>query len=134
MVGLHLSGTTQRLIGVLVLIPLITAVWIDVKIASIMVAILGAGMAYEFSKMLKIPAIMAIALTLLIAVQSLPVWVFEAGMAWHSGLAGVSFGLTMMYRGALAGLFVIALSICLYFSALLLSQTDGHWLLLVLVL
>ena len=132
MVGLQLSGTTRRFIGVLVLIPIITAVWIDVKIASIMVAILGAGMAYEFSKMLKMPAIMAIALTLLIAVQSLPVWVFDAGAAWHSGLAAVSFGVTMMYRGALAGLFAIALSICLYFSALLLKQTDGHWLLLVL--
>ena len=38
----------------------------------------------------------------------------------------------MMYRGALAGLFAIVLSICLYFSTLLLNQTDGHWLLLVL--
>jgi phosphatidate cytidylyltransferase len=38
----------------------------------------------------------------------------------------------MLYRGALAGLFAIALSICLYFSALLLNQTDGHWLLLML--
>ena len=132
MVGLQLSGTTRRFIGVLVLIPIITAVWIDGKIASIVVAFLGAGMAYEFSKMLKMPAIMAIALTLLIAVQSLPVWVFDAGAAWHSGAAAVSFGVTMMYRGALAGLFAIALSICLYFSALLLNQTDGHWLLLML--
>ena len=54
------------------------------------------------------------------------------GVAWHSGLAVVSFGITIMYRGALAGLFAIALSICLYFSALLLNQTDGHWLLLLL--
>ena len=67
MVGLQLSGTARRFIGVLVLIPIITAVWIDVKIASIVVCILAVGMAYEFSKMLKMPAIMAIALTLLIA-------------------------------------------------------------------
>ena len=132
MVGLQLSGTKRRFIGVLALIPIITAVWIDGKIASIVVAFLGAGMAYEFSKMLKMPAIMAIALTFLIASQSLPVWVFEAGAAWHGGLAAVSYGVTMMYRGALAGLFAFALSICLYSSALLLKQTDGHWLLLVL--
>ena len=132
MVGLQLSGTTQRFIGLLVLIPIIMAVSIDVKIASIMVAILGAGMAYEFSKMLKIPAFMAITLTLLIALQSLPVWFFDAGALWHSGLAAVSFGVTMMYRGAFAGLFAITLSICLCFSALLLRHTDGHGLLLVL--
>lgn len=132
MVGPQLSGTTWRFIGVLVLIPIIMAVWMDVKVASIMVAILGAGMAYEFSKMLKMPAIMTILLTLLIAVQSLPVWMFDAAVAWHSGAAAVSFGVTMLYRGALAGLFAIALSICLYFSSLLLNQTDGHWLLLLL--
>ena len=132
MVGLQLSGTARRFIGVLILTPIIIAVWIDLKIASIMVAILGAGMAYEFSKMLKIPAIMAIALTTLIAVQSLPIWVFDVGTVWHSGFVAMSCGIAMLYRGALAGLFAIALSICLYFSALLLSQTDGHWLLLAL--
>ena len=132
MVGPQLSGTAQRFIGVLVLIPIVLAVWIDVKIAGIVVSILAVGMAYEFSKMLKMPAIMAISLTLLIALQSLPVWVFNAGLAWHSGLVAMSFGITLMYRGVLAGLFVIALSICLYFSTLLLNQTDGHWLLLAL--
>ena len=85
MVGLQLSGTTRRFIGVLVLIPIITAVWIDLEIASIMVTILGARMAYEFSKMLKMPAIMAIALALLIAVQSLPVWVFDSGRFGTAG-------------------------------------------------
>ena len=83
MVGPQLSGTVRRFIGFLVLIPIITAVWIDVKIASIVVTILAVGMAYEFSKMLKMPAIMAIALTLLIALQSLPVGVFDAGVVWH---------------------------------------------------
>ena len=132
MVGPQLSGTAQRFIGVLVLIPIIMAVWIDVKIAGIVVSILAVGMAYEFSKMLKMPATMAISLTLLIALQSLPVWVFDAGLVWHSGLVAMSFGITIMYREVLAGLFVIALSICLYFTTLLLKQTDGHWLLLAL--
>ena len=132
MVGSQLSGTTRRFVGLLVLLPIITAVWIDIKIASIIVTILGAGMAYEFSKMLKTNTTITIVLTLLIAVQSLPVWVFDAGLALHSGVAAVSFGVAMMYRGTFTGLFAIALSICLYFSALLLSQTDGHWLLLVL--
>lgn len=133
MVGPSLSGTAWRFIGVLALTPIIMAVWIDVKIASIVVTILAVGMAYEFSRMLKIPAIMTIILIILIASQSLPVWVFDAGMAWHSGLAVMSSGITFIYRGALAGLFAIALSICFYFSTLLLNQTDGHWLLLVLV-
>ena len=132
MVGPQLSGTAQRFIGVLVLIPIIMAVWIDVKIAGIVVSILAVGMAYEFSKMLKMPAIMAISLTLLIALQSLPVWVFDAGLVWHSGLVAMSFGITIIYRGVLAGLFVIALSLCLYFSTLLLNQSDGHCLLLAL--
>ena len=129
---LRLSGTARRFIGVLVLIPIITAVWVDIKIASIVVVVLAVGMAYEFSKMLQVPVIMAITLVPLIALQSWPVWLFEAEVAWHSGLAAVSFCITMMYRGALAGLFVLALSICLYFSALLLNQTDGHILLLAL--
>jgi phosphatidate cytidylyltransferase len=132
MVGPQLSGTARRFLGVLVLIPIITAVWFDIKIASIVVAILAVGMAYEFSKMLKMPVIAAIGLTLLIALQSLPVWLFDAGPVWHSGLALLSFGIAMMYRGVLAGLFALALAICLYFSALLLDQPDGHWLLLVL--
>ena len=132
MAGLPLYGTARRCIGVLVLIPIITAVWIDIKIASIVVAVLAVGMAYEFIKMLQMPAILVITLVPLIALQSWPVWVFEAEVAWHSGLAAVSFGIIIMYRGALTGLFALALSICLYFSALLLSQTDGHLLLLVL--
>ena len=132
MVGPQLSGTVQRFVGVLVLIPIIMAIWIDVKIAGIVVSILAVGMAYEFSKIMKMPAIMALSLTLLIALQSLPVWVVDAGLAWHSGLLAMSFGITIMYRGVLAGLFVIALSICLYFSALLLNQTDGHCLLCLL--
>ena len=132
MVGLPLSGTARRFIGVLVLVPIIMAVWTDLKIASIVIAVLAVGMAYEFSKMLQMPAFLAITLVPLIALQSWPVWVFEAEVAWHSGLAVVSFGITMIYGGALAGLFALALSICLYFLALLLNQTDGHWLLLVL--
>ena len=132
MLGHQLSGTAQRFIGVLVLIPIIIAVWIDVKIAGIVVSILALGMAYEFSKMLKIPAIIAISLTLLIALQSMPAWVFDAGFAWHCGLVAMSFCITIMYRGVLAGLFVIAVSICLYFSTLLLNQTDGNCLLLAL--
>ena len=132
MVGVPLSGTARRFIGVLVLIPVITAVWIDIKIATIVVAVLAVGMAYEFSKMFQMPATLAITLVPLIALQSWPVWVFEADVAWHIGLAAVSFGISIVYRGALAGLFALALSICLYFAALLLNQTDGHWLLLML--
>ena len=132
MIGPSLSGTARRFIGGLVLLPIITAVWIDIKIASVVIMVLAVGMAYEFSKMLKLSVIMAIVLILLIALQSLPVWVFDAGVVWHSGLAAVSSGIIMMYRGALAGLFAIALSICLYFSTILLNQTNGHWLLLLL--
>ena len=132
MAGPRLSSTARRFIGVLVLVPIITAVWIDIKIAGIVVTVLAVGMAYEFTKMLKIPIITATMLMLLISLQSLPVWVFDASMVWHSGLAVVSFCIATIYRGALAGLFAIVLSICLYFSALLLNQTNGHWLFLVL--
>ena len=132
MVGSQLSSTARRFIGVLVLVPIITAVWVDVKIAGIVVTVLAVGMAYEFSKMLKIHGIMATVLILLISLQSVPVWVFDASMVWHSGLAAVSFCIAMMYRGALAALFAIVLSLCLYFSTLLLNQTDGHWLFLIM--
>ena len=132
MVGPLVAGTARRLIGVLVLIPVIIAVWINVKIASIVVMILAVGMAYEFSKMLRMPTIVVIPLTFFIALQSMPVWVFDVEVAWHGGLAAVSFVITTMYRGAFAGLFAMVLSICLYFSTLLLNQTDGHWLLLLL--
>ena len=63
MVATQTSGTARRFIGVLVLIPIIAAVWSDVKIASIVILILAIGMAHEFSKMLKMPATMLIALT-----------------------------------------------------------------------
>ena len=132
MIGLNLSGTARRFIGVLVLIPIILAVWFDSKIASIVVAILAAGMAFEFSKMLKMQPILAILSALLIAMQSVPLWVFDGGVLWHSGLAVLSFGITLICSGLLAGLFALALSVCLYFAALLLHQPDGHWLLLVL--
>ena len=132
MVGPHLSDTSQRFVGALFLIPFVMVVWIDVKIASIMVTILAAGMAHEFTKMLKLPSVMPIMLALLITLQSLPPWLFDAGVAWHSGLAAMSFGISMIYRGILAALFALALSICLYFSSLMLNQADGHRLLLVL--
>ena len=132
MIGLNLSGTARRFIGVLFLIPIILAVWFDSKIASIVVAILAVGMAFEFSKMLKTRTILAILSALLIAMQSVPLWVFDGGVLWHSGLAVLSFGITLICSGILAGLFALVLSVCLYFAALLLHQPDGHWLLLVL--
>ena len=132
MIGLNLSGTARRFIGLLVLIPIILAVWFDSKIASIIVAILAAGMAFEFSKMLKTQTIFAILSALLIAMQSVPPWIFDGGVLLHSVLAVLSFGITLIYSGLLAGLFALALSVCLYFAALLLHQPDGHWLLLAL--
>ena len=130
--GLQISGTARRLFGVLVLMPFILAVWFDTKIASIAVTILAAGMAFELSKMLNMSKIVTTASTLFIALQSLPLWVFDGGIFWHIGLALLSFGITVIYGGVLAGLFAVVLAICLYFSALLLHHPDGHALLLVL--
>ena len=97
MVATQPSGTARRFIGVLVLIPIIAAVWSDVKIASIVILILAIGMAHEFSKMLKMPFNMTIVLTLLIGLQSFPVWMFNAGVVWHSVLAMLSFGIIIIY-------------------------------------
>ena len=128
----NLSVTARRCIGVLVLLPIIFAVWFDAGMASLAIVFIAVGMAYEVNKMLKMPSLANLLLSVWVILQALPIWFFEQGLWWHTGLALTTFGITLMYQRVLEGVFALALSICLCCTVLLLSQPTGHWLLLML--
>ena len=64
------------------------------------IALIAIGMAYEFSKMLRMPMLAKLTLCLhcIIAMQALPIWVFDLGSWWHAGLACLAFGITLTYH------------------------------------
>ena len=87
-------------------------------------------MAFEFGKMLKTQTILAICCII-------DRHAVGAALGFDGGAVAQWFWLYCFWHhvdlpGLLAGLFALALSVCLYFAALLLHQPDGHWLLLVL--
>jgi phosphatidate cytidylyltransferase len=128
----NISGTARRCIGVLVLLPIIAAVFFDARIASIVIALIAIGMAYEFGKMVTMPMLAKLTLCLCIILQALPIWVIDLGSWWHAGLACLAFGITLTYHQLLESVFALVLALCLYFTVLLLSEPSGHWQLLML--
>ena len=82
----NISGTARRCIGVLVLLPIIVAVFFDARIASIVIALIAVGMAYEFGKMVTMPMLAKLTLCLCIILQALPIWVVDLGLWWHAGM------------------------------------------------
>jgi len=127
-----LSGTMRRFVGVLLLVPIIVAVWFDAIVASFVIGILAIGMAYEFVKMVTMPNLFKMGLGLLICAQALPVAVFDIGLWWSVSLATLSLLIVIVYSQILVGVFALTLSACLYFTTLLLNEPGGHWLLLML--
>ena len=128
----NISGTARRCVGVLVLLPIIAAVFFDARIAGIVIALIAIGMSYEFGKMVTMPTPAKLTLSLCIILQALPIWVVDLGPWWHAGLAFLAFGITLTYYRLLESVFALALALCLYFTVLLLSEPSGHWQLLML--
>jgi phosphatidate cytidylyltransferase len=128
----NVSVTMRRCIGVLVLLPIVVLIWVDARIAGVVIAFIAAVMAYEFSKMVKMPVLVKLFLSGCIILQALPIWAFERDLRWHVGLAFSTLVITLIYQRALEGVFALAMSFCLCFTALLLSEPNGHWLLLML--
>ena len=128
----NISGTARRCIGVLVLLPIITAVFFDARIASIVIAFIAVGMAYEFGKMVTMPMLAKLKLCFCIILQALPIWLVDLGLWWHAGLAFLAFVITLTYHRLLESVFALVLALCLYFTVLLLSDPTGHWRLLTL--
>ena len=127
------SSTTKRCVGVLMMLPLVAAIWVDAKSASVIVMILAFGLAYEFYNLIKIPSSIKLALSFCVALQSLPIWIFDMHVIWHIGLALFCFLITFFYNHFFEGIFVLILSICICFSAWLIAEPAGHLLFLLLV-
>ena len=132
MLSPNISGTAWRCIGVLVLLPIIAAVFFDARIASIVIALIAVGMAYEFGKMVTMPMLAKLTLCLCIILQALPIWLVDLGPWWHAGLACLAFVITLTYHQLLESVFALVLALCLYFTVLVLSEPSGHWQLLML--
>jgi phosphatidate cytidylyltransferase len=116
----------------LVLLPIIAAVFFDARIASIVIALIAVGMAYEFGKMITMPMLAKSTLCLCIILQALPIWLVDLGYWWHAGLAFLAFVITLTFHRLLESVFALVLALCLYFTVLLLSEPSGHWRLLML--
>ena len=126
----NVSGTLRRFLGALLLLPVAAVVWASPMSAGIVVALLAFIMAYEFSKMVAWPPGVRATIILLIALQALPLWLFDGGAWWHFSLAFMAAVTAMFFQTSVMALFGLVLCICLYCVALLLSQPDGHMLLI----
>ena len=122
--------TATRCLGALLLLPVVAAVWLGNISAGIVVTVLSVVMAYEFSKMLKLPFFFGIIMVIVIASQAMPIWLVDFGVWWHLGLSLVAMVITAIFQKYIVAFFALTLSFCFYSVALLLAEPDGHLLLI----
>jgi phosphatidate cytidylyltransferase len=130
MVFKNASITGRRCFGALFLTPVVAAVWLNNSSAGVVVAMLSMVMAYEFSKMLKLPTFVTMAMVFVFALQAIPIWVLDVGVWWRLGLGFLAMAIAIAYQKYFAALFSLTLSFCFCSTVLLLAELDGHLLLL----
>ena len=126
------SGTMRRLLGAMLLIPVVGLVWYDQKIAGLVVLCLGILMGFETKRILALPAPIGLIVLAVISVLTTPQWLLSLSPLLMLSLAGLGAIVVGVYVSQLAAMFVGWLCLCLASASLLLSQPLGHVILLAL--
>ena len=126
------SGTMRRLLGLMLLIPVVGLVWYDQKIAGLVVLCLGILMGVETKRILALPAPIGVVILAVISVLTIPQWLLTLSPFMILSLAGLAAIVVGIYVSHLAAMFVGWLCLCLASASLLLSQPSGHFILLAL--
>jgi phosphatidate cytidylyltransferase len=136
-----MSGTTRRLVGALLFVPIIVLVAVSQSAAQWLLMALAALMVLEFSAMLALPMALRAALLMDFVLFALPAPVFSgieavAGMPLDLvilALAALVIGLIWaVTRNGLASIFIALIIACIVAARGLLGVADGNLILLVL--
>lgn len=122
----------RRLLGVILLIPVVGLVWYDQKIAGLVVLCLGILMGVETKRILALPTPIGVVILAVISVLTIPQWLLTLSPFMILSLAGLAAIVVGIYVSHLAAMFVGWLCLCLACASLLLSQPSGHLILLAL--
>ncbi|MEK9911566.1 MAG: phosphatidate cytidylyltransferase [Candidatus Puniceispirillum sp.] len=128
------SVTAKRFLGASLLLPVVLAVFFGQPSAGIMLFLLGVGMAFEISKMLRQRLSHSVVTMLLISLCAVPYSIIgvEPPLVFGVGISALAAGMVFLTATPLAAGFTFLLCVCLLCSAMLLSIPDGHITLLVL--
>ena len=136
-----MSGTTRRLVGALLFVPIIVLVAVSQSAAQWLLMALAALMVLEFSAMLALPMALRAALLMDFVLFALPAPIF-AGIEAAAGmpldlvilaLATLVIGLIWaMTRNGLASIFIALIIACIVAARGLLGVEGGNLILLVL--
>ena len=136
-----MSGTTRRLVGALLFVPIIVLVAVSQSAAQWLLMALAALMVLEFSAMLALPMALRAALLMDFVLFALPAPVLSgieavAGMPLDLvilALAALVIGLIWaVTRNGLASIFIALIIACIVAARGLLGVADGNLILLVL--
>ena len=136
-----MSGTTRRLVGALLFVPIIVLVAVSQSAAQWLLMALAALMVLEFSAMLALPMALRAALLMDFVLFALPAPVLSgieavAGMPLALvllALAALVIGLIWaVTRNGLASIFIALIIACIVAARGLLGVADGNLILLVL--
>ena len=136
-----MSGTTRRLVGALLFLPIIALVAVSQPASQWLVMVLAALMVLEFSSMLALPMALRAALLIDFVVFALPAPIFAAieataGMPLNLlilALAALAVGLIWaVTRDGLASIFFALLITCILATRELLGVENGNLVLLAL--
>ena len=122
----------RRLLGLMLLIPVVGLVWYDQKIAGLVVLCLGILMGVETKRILALPAPIGVVILAVISVLTIPQWLLTLSPFMILSMAGLAAIVVGIYVSHLAAMFVGWLCLCLASASLLLSQPSGHLILLAL--
>ena len=121
------SVTFRRLLGAIVLLPVVLVVWYDQKIGGLMVVVLALFMSVEANRITNMPPITGYLVVVLLIAQSIPQWVIDRPVAvTHGGALLVATMVLVHTKKNIVALFSGLLSLCFGYAALLLLQPSGH--------
>ena len=127
------SLTIRRVLGTMLLLPVIFAVWYDQRIGGLVIVFLALFMTLEATRITKLPPMTGYLVIGLIVAQSIPYWVIDRPVAFIHGLALLVAAVMLVYtKKNIVALFTGLLSLCLGYASLLLMQPSGHIMLVTL--
>ena len=125
-----LSPLAQRLVGFATLIPVIALVWLDAKIASLIVWLAIILMGFEFSKLVALATPVTVLLIILFAFVGMPLWIMAIDIRIILAVTAGVMMLLMRQKTFPVAVFVGLVILCGVSAQLIVSSHNGQIMLL----
>ena len=125
---LNVAGTAQRLLGVLILLPVIAVIFFNQTSASLVLFVVSIIMGLEARRILPLPPVIGAIVAALIAVTALPdvIFAFQYKIFLGFGIAVIVGATVAVYSALLAAVFAMVLCVCLAFITAMIMQPGGN--------